>query len=111
MISLMETSKPEKSQADNEPKDEDMKEVNSKESEITATAKPSLPSLKKLSDEECTTLLNACVSLMGLSVDSDALNAILRLLLRLTQDFEQAIVFAQLGGVKMLLDLTQASHY
>ena len=39
----------------------------------------------------------------GLSVDADALNAILRLLLRLTQDFEQAVVFAQLGGVKMLL--------
>ena len=48
---------------------------------------------------------------MGLSVDADALNAILRLLLRLTQDFEQAVVFAQLGGVKMLLDLTQASSF
>ena len=66
---------------------------------------------KKLSDVECSTLLHACVSLMGLSVDADALNAILRLLLRLTQDFEQAVVFAQLGGVKMLLDLTQASSF
>ena len=44
----------------------------------------------------------------GLSVDADALNAILRLLLRLTQDFEQAVVFAQLGGVKMLLVSFQA---
>ena len=68
-----------------------------------------LPKLKKLSEAECSTLLHACVSLMGLSVDADALNAILRLLLRLTQDFEQAVVFAQLGGVKMLLVSFQAS--
>lgn len=96
MISLTETKKD--SCSENK-EDEEMKET------------PSLPSLKKLSDEECSTLLHACVSLMGLSVDADALNAILRLLLRLTQDFDQAVIFAQLGGVKMLLDLTQASTF
>ena len=88
--------------------DSDMKDMS--KSDVESKALP-LPKLKKLSDNECSTLLHACVSLMGLAVDADALNAVLRLLLRLTQDFDQAVVFAQLGGVKMLLDLTQASSF
>ena len=71
----------------------------------------SLPNLKKLGDEDCSTLLHACVGLMGLPVDAYALNAILRLLLRLTRTFDYAVIFAQMGGVKMLLDLTQASSF
>ena len=51
------------------------------------------------------------VGLMGLPVDAYALNAILRLLLRLTRTFDYAVIFAQMGGVKMLLDLTQASSF
>ena len=73
--------------------------------------KASLPNLKKLGDEDCSTLLHACVGLMGLPVDAYALNAILRLLLRLTRIFDYAVIFAQMGGVKMLLDLTQASSF
>ena len=114
MISLIEPSKPES----NQEKDEEMSNVSSQSKEgsseksTLSKSKLSFPaSLKKLTDEECSTLLHACVSLMGISVDADALNAILRLLLRLTRDFEQAVVFAQLGGVKMLLDLTHASSF
>jgi E3 ubiquitin-protein ligase HUWE1 len=44
-------------------------------------------------------------------VDADALNAVLRLSLRLTQDFDRAVEFTELGGVKMLLALTQASTF
>ena len=117
MISLMDTSKQDNKESKSDEKsapvvsDEEMKDVTDQvpktstecdQAEQAKTA-PLLPKLKKLSDMECSTLLHACVSLMGLSVDADALNAILRLLLRLTQDFEQAVVFAQLGGVKMLL--------
>ena len=120
MISLMDTSKQDnnkesKSDEKSAPvvSDEEMKDVTDQVPKTStecdqaaaeqAKTAPLLPKLKKLSDMECSTLLHACVSLMGLSVDADALNAILRLLLRLTQDFEQAVVFAQLGGVKMLL--------
>ena len=116
MISLTETPKPvldtKENKSDDKSSDEEMKDItdqvqktsteNNDQAEQTKTNQL-LPKLKKLSDVECSTLLHACVSLMGLSVDADALNAILRLLLRLTQDFEQAVVFAQLGGVKMLL--------
>ena len=115
MISLMETPKQDtinkESKTDDKSVDEEMKDITDQVQKTSTESDPaeqtvkthSLPKLKKLSDVECSTLLHACVSLMGLSVDADALNAILRLLLRLTQDFEQAVVFAQLGGVKMLL--------
>ncbi|XP_059079512.1 E3 ubiquitin-protein ligase HUWE1-like isoform X2 [Tigriopus californicus] len=57
------------------------------------------------------TLLESCVALIGIPVDHHALNAVMRLCLRLTQDFEQAVLFSQLGGMKMLLGLTQASNF
>ena len=108
MIALIDPSKTDTA----EKTDEDMKDSEkSCKSSGSAGTSAKFPSLKKLTDEDCSTLLNACVSLMGISVDADALNAILRLLLRLTRDFEQAVVFAQLGGVKMLLDLTHASSF
>ena len=129
MISLIETAKPADKSDNTDDKDEDMKEAPSEasttsSSTLTAatksTASPtepevkkvvSLPNLKKLSDEDCSTLLHACVNLIGLPVDAMALNAILRLLLRLTRNFDYAVTFAQMGGVKMLLDLTQASSF
>ena len=127
MISLIETEKPkpEKSETNSEDKDEDMKEApaapptesksqsgsGTEENPAEKPKRPSLPNLKKLSDEDCSTLLHACVGLMGLPVDAYALNAILRLLLRLTRTFDYAVIFAQMGGVKMLLDLTQASSF
>ncbi len=44
-------------------------------------------------------------------VDSDSLHAVLRLTLRLTREHEFALAFAELGGHKMLLSLTQASFF
>ncbi len=111
MISLAEASKPKiPEDKTGETADQEMQDLDEKSEESKVTMSQ-LPKLKKLSEGECSTLLHACVSLMGSNVDADALNAILRLLLRLTQDFEQAVVFASLGGVKMLLDLTQASSF
>ena len=135
MISLIEAPKPPSTDKSETPAndDEDMKDApppataapvpapastetkstptTTEESEQQQPKKASLPNLKKLGDEDCSTLLHACVGLMGLPVDAYALNAILRLLLRLTRTFDYAVIFAQMGGVKMLLDLTQASSF
>ncbi len=70
-----------------------------------------IPILEGLSHRERTSLLTSCVGLIGIPVDRDALNAVLRLCLRLTQDFEQATLFTKLGGVKMLLGLNQSSNF
>ncbi len=74
-------------------------------------AKTTIPMLDGLSSSERMALLKACVALVDVPVDPDALNAVLRLCLRLTQDFDQAVLFTQLGGVKMLLNLTQSSNF
>ena len=75
MISLIETEKPkpEKSETNSEDKDEDMKEApaapptesksqsgSGTEENAEKPKRPSLPNLKKLSDEDCSTLLHAC---------------------------------------------------
>ena len=95
MISIVK--KPKNKDAD---KEMDTEEEKSKE-----------PIAQGLSDAERASLLRSCVTLMRVPVDSDALNAVLRLSLRLTQDFERAVEFSELGGVKMLLALTQASSF
>ena len=70
-----------------------------------------LPVVNGLSAEGRSSLLKSCVALISLPVDADALNAVLRLCLRLTQDFQLASDFASFGGVKMLLKLTQVSGF
>ena len=51
--------------------------------EVVATTK--IPILDGLTRDERRSLLKACVALVGVPVDADALNAVLRLCLRLTQ--------------------------
>ena len=64
-----------------------------------------------LSREESVNLLRACVSMIAVPVEPDALNAIMRLSLRLTRDFDLAAMFAELGGIKLLLGLTQVNIF
>merc|ERR1719187_14784 len=64
-----------------------------------------------LSPDQSSALLRAAVGLISIPVEPDALNAILRLCLRLTRTFNQATLFAELGGIKLLLGLTQVSCF
>ena len=64
-----------------------------------------------LGPEDRSSLLASCVSFLSVPVDADALNAVLRLCLRFTQDFRYAVEFAKLGGIKYILNLTQASTF
>ena len=57
------------------------------------------------------TAIRACVGLISLPVDPDTLHATLRLSLRLTRDHYNAVYFAEQGGPKLLLGLTQASAF
>lgn len=62
---------------------------------------------------ECKSLImRMCVNLIPLPfVDRDTLHAILRICLRFTRNFRLARVFAQVGGVKLLLEVKQASAF
>ncbi|XP_015599094.1 E3 ubiquitin-protein ligase HUWE1 isoform X3 [Cephus cinctus] len=56
-------------------------------------------------------IVRACVKLLAIPVDRDALHALMKVCLRLTRDYKNAEVFAREGGVRLLLDMTQASSF
>ena len=64
-----------------------------------------------LTDGQCSEILSACVGLLAAGVDADTLQAVLRLCLRLTRQHSMAVRFAQLGGIRHLLALKQASSF
>lgn len=51
------------------------------------------------------------VALLNIPVEAESLHAALRLILRLTREHQHAVLFAELGGPKVLLGLTQASAF
>ena len=51
------------------------------------------------------------MSLIALPVNANTLHAVLRLCLRLTREHEYALMFAELGGTRLLLSLTQTSGF
>ena len=48
---------------------------------------------------------------MNIPVESECLHAALRLILRLTRNHQNAMLFAELGGPRILLTLTQSSSF
>ncbi|KAK6177350.1 hypothetical protein SNE40_015469 [Patella caerulea] len=64
-----------------------------------------------LSDDLIVTVIRSVVSLISVPVDPDTLHASLRLTLRLTREHKYAVIFAELGGPKLLLNLTQESAF
>ncbi|XP_076294390.1 HECT, UBA and WWE domain containing E3 ubiquitin protein ligase 1 isoform X3 [Lasioglossum baleicum] len=56
-------------------------------------------------------IIRTCVKLLAIPVDRDALHALMKVCLRLTRDYENAAIFVREGGVKLLLEMTQASSF
>ena len=79
--------------------------------ETMETSSPVPYSCTGLTPDQASTLLRAAVGLIAIPVEPDALNAILRMCLRLTRQFNQATLFAELGGIRLLLGLTQLSAF
>ncbi|XP_063952392.1 E3 ubiquitin-protein ligase HUWE1-like isoform X2 [Lytechinus pictus] len=72
---------------------------------------PEIVEIQGLGEKEIPTLIRACVGLIGVPVDPDTMHAVLRICLRFTRDHSSALLFAKLGGPKLLLSLTQASSF
>lgn len=64
-----------------------------------------------LSPEEQPLIVQTCVELLRYTQDRDTLHAVMRLLLRLTRNYTNAKVFAEEGGVTVLLEMTQSCGY
>lgn len=67
--------------------------------------------IEGLSLEQAATVVRACTGLIEIPVDATTLHAVMRLCLRLTRRHELALIFAELGGPRLLLRLTQASDF
>ena len=67
--------------------------------------------VKELDAQQNLSLIRACVSFLSIPVDIEALQAVMRLILRITRDYEMAKTFAELGGIKSVLKLTQQSEF
>lgn len=64
-----------------------------------------------LKKDDSENLIKSCVRLMHLSIESDALHAIMRVLLRLTRTYSNAMLFAREGGINLLLNLSPSSFF
>ena len=53
----------------------------------------------------------SCVGLISLPVEPDTLHAVMRVCLRFTRDHKMALLFAELGGPRMLLTLNTSSSF
>lgn len=67
--------------------------------------------VKGLESYQCTAIIRACTGFIGIPVDPETLHAVMRLVLRLTRNYEQAAIFEELGGVRSILNLTQVSGF
>lgn len=52
-----------------------------------------------------------CVEFIRIQVNPSTLNAVIRLLLRFTREYEMALIFARRNGVQYLLQLTESSSF
>lgn len=67
--------------------------------------------VKGLDPNIASSIISTCVKLLPILVDRDTLNALMKVCFRLTRDYENAKIFAREGGVKLLLEMTQASNF
>ncbi|XP_053377275.1 E3 ubiquitin-protein ligase HUWE1-like isoform X3 [Mercenaria mercenaria] len=103
----------------NERKEENTTENQTAESKMdTDSETPSTSAQKKdavvvngLSSKQISNIISSIVSMIGVPVEAETLHAALRLILRLTREHKYALQFAELGGPKLLLGLTQASAF
>ena len=64
-----------------------------------------------LDEKQCHTIIEALVNFMQLPIDSDSLNANIRLVLRLTRNYGNACFFVEKNGISHLLKIPQFSVF
>ncbi|RWS28597.1 E3 ubiquitin-protein ligase HUWE1-like protein, partial [Leptotrombidium deliense] len=80
-------------------------------SSVTVCQSPNYRVIKGMEPQYCVTLIRTAVGFMSIPVDPDTLHAVMRLCLRLTRNYEYSSQFAELGGIRALLQLSQLSAF
>lgn len=81
-----------------------------KQEEKSITEEPPLI-IKGFIESHKERMVRACVGFMKLCIDPDTLHALMRLCLRITREWNYACLFANLGGVRTLLNLNESSSF
>ncbi|XP_022080949.1 E3 ubiquitin-protein ligase HUWE1-like [Acanthaster planci] len=77
-----------------------------------ATARePEVVAIQGLDMDHIITIIRSCVGLISLPVEPDTLHAVMRVCLRFTRNHQVALLFAELGGPRMLLSLKTSSSF
>ncbi len=84
--------------------------VGAEEKPVTAK-EPDIVPIRGLEADRITTVVRSCVGLISLPVEPDTLHAVMRVCLRFTRDHKMALLFAELGGPRMLLTLNTSSSF
>lgn len=71
----------------------------------------SIPIVPRLREHQTKTLIKVCVGFMQHSIDPNSLQAVMRLSFRLTRDYEHAVMFAEMGGIRALQNLPESSQF
>lgn len=80
-------------------------------SEAESSSKSSYKTVSGLQMSQSSSLIRSCVGFISVPVEADTLHAVMRLCLRLTRNYDLASSFADLGGVRAILSLTQKSAF
>ncbi|KAJ6222788.1 hypothetical protein RDWZM_001333 [Blomia tropicalis] len=67
--------------------------------------------IESINEMMAKSLIDTMVSLVKLPIDPDTLHAVMRLCLRLTRDYSNACLFAELGGISTLLNLSKEAQF
>lgn len=70
-----------------------------------------VPIVPKLREHQSKTLIRVCVGFMQLPIDPNSLQAVMRLSFRLTREYELAVMFAEMGGIRALQNLPESSQF
>ncbi|CAH1782935.1 unnamed protein product [Owenia fusiformis] len=89
----------------------DDSKVESKMDTDVSEEPPQVEPIRGLMPDQLASIVRTAVGLISIPVDTDTVHATMRLLLRITRDHSYALQFAELGGHKLLLSLTQASAF
>lgn len=70
-----------------------------------------VPIVPRLMNHQSKLLIRICVGLLKLPIDPNSLQAVMRLSFRLTRNYELAVLFAELGGIRALQTLPGVSQF
>lgn len=70
-----------------------------------------VPLVPRLREHQTKILIRVCVALMQLPIDSNSSQAVMRLSFRLTRNYDLAVMFAEMGGIRALQNLVETSQF